>query len=129
MRCEAGIIGGRMYFGITTPFDIPHHWWGPLTMVLLVDLVDARDAAPAREAGRVHGDCPLGARDQIRFPALGDGVLGFARNHPPDPAPFVLRLKVLDQCLDDCQHRPVGAADVAEAGRRRDPGTDTGEHG
>ncbi|UIJ33746.1 prolipoprotein diacylglyceryl transferase [Allobranchiibius sp. GilTou73] len=24
----AGIIGGRIYFDITTPFDIPHHWWG-----------------------------------------------------------------------------------------------------
>jgi prolipoprotein diacylglyceryl transferase len=24
----AGIIGGRIYFDITTPNDIPHHWWG-----------------------------------------------------------------------------------------------------
>jgi prolipoprotein diacylglyceryl transferase len=24
----AGIIGGRVYFDITTPADIPHHWWG-----------------------------------------------------------------------------------------------------
>ncbi len=24
----AGIIGGRIYFDITTPADIPHHWWG-----------------------------------------------------------------------------------------------------
>jgi prolipoprotein diacylglyceryl transferase len=24
----AGIIGGRIYFDITTPSDIPHHWWG-----------------------------------------------------------------------------------------------------
>ncbi len=24
----AGIIGGRIYFDITTPDDIPHHWWG-----------------------------------------------------------------------------------------------------
>ena len=24
----AGIIGGRIYFDITTPGDIPHHWWG-----------------------------------------------------------------------------------------------------
>jgi prolipoprotein diacylglyceryl transferase len=23
-----GIIGGRIYFDITTPADIPHHWWG-----------------------------------------------------------------------------------------------------
>jgi prolipoprotein diacylglyceryl transferase len=28
----AGIIGGRIYFDITTPFDIPHHWWGPLAV-------------------------------------------------------------------------------------------------
>jgi prolipoprotein diacylglyceryl transferase len=24
----AGIIGGRIYFDVTTPGDIPHHWWG-----------------------------------------------------------------------------------------------------
>ena len=24
----AGIIGGRIYFDITTPADIPHQWWG-----------------------------------------------------------------------------------------------------
>jgi prolipoprotein diacylglyceryl transferase len=24
----AGIIGARIYFDITTPHDIPHHWWG-----------------------------------------------------------------------------------------------------
>src|SRR5260370_13550835 len=24
----AGIIGGRIYFDITTPADIPHHWAG-----------------------------------------------------------------------------------------------------
>src|ERR1022692_345299 len=24
----AGIIGGRIYFDITTPKYIPHHWWG-----------------------------------------------------------------------------------------------------
>jgi prolipoprotein diacylglyceryl transferase len=24
----AGIVGGRIYFDITTPADIPHHWWG-----------------------------------------------------------------------------------------------------
>jgi prolipoprotein diacylglyceryl transferase len=24
----AGIIGGRIYFDITTPMDIPHHWYG-----------------------------------------------------------------------------------------------------
>jgi prolipoprotein diacylglyceryl transferase len=29
----AGIIGGRIYFDITTPFDItPHAWWGPLAV-------------------------------------------------------------------------------------------------
>ena len=28
----AGIVGGRIYFDITTPFDIPHHWWGPLAV-------------------------------------------------------------------------------------------------
>ena len=28
----AGIIGGRIYFDITTPFDIPHLWWGPLAV-------------------------------------------------------------------------------------------------
>ena len=22
------IIGGRIYFDLTTPADIPHHWWG-----------------------------------------------------------------------------------------------------
>jgi prolipoprotein diacylglyceryl transferase len=24
----AGLIGARIYFDITTPADIPHHWWG-----------------------------------------------------------------------------------------------------
>ena len=24
----AGLIGGRIYFDITTPSQIPHHWWG-----------------------------------------------------------------------------------------------------
>src|SRR5437763_557739 len=24
----AGIIGARIYFDLTTPADIPHHWWG-----------------------------------------------------------------------------------------------------
>ena len=28
----AGIIGGRIYFDITTPFDMPHHWWGPFAV-------------------------------------------------------------------------------------------------
>ncbi len=28
----AGIIGGRIYFDITTPADIPHHWWGILAV-------------------------------------------------------------------------------------------------
>ena len=28
----AGIIGGRIYFDITTPSDIPHVWYGPLAV-------------------------------------------------------------------------------------------------
>lgn len=28
----AGIIGGRIYFDITTPADIPHVWYGPLAV-------------------------------------------------------------------------------------------------
>jgi prolipoprotein diacylglyceryl transferase len=28
----AGIIGGRIYFDITTPFDIPHTWYGPFAV-------------------------------------------------------------------------------------------------
>jgi prolipoprotein diacylglyceryl transferase len=28
----AGIIGGRIYFDITTPSDMPHQWWGPLAV-------------------------------------------------------------------------------------------------
>src|SRR5689334_8610560 len=29
----AGLIGARIYFGVTTPFDItPHTWWGPLAI-------------------------------------------------------------------------------------------------
>jgi prolipoprotein diacylglyceryl transferase len=28
----AGIVGGRIYFDITTPFDIPPHWWGPFAV-------------------------------------------------------------------------------------------------
>jgi prolipoprotein diacylglyceryl transferase len=28
----AGIIGGRIYFDITTPMDIPHVWYGPLAV-------------------------------------------------------------------------------------------------
>jgi len=28
----AGIAGGRIYFDLTTPFDMPHHWWGPLAV-------------------------------------------------------------------------------------------------
>jgi len=28
----AGIIGGRIYFDITTPMDVPHVWYGPLAM-------------------------------------------------------------------------------------------------
>jgi prolipoprotein diacylglyceryl transferase len=28
----AGIIGGRIYFDLTTPFDMPRHWWGPFAV-------------------------------------------------------------------------------------------------
>ena len=28
----AGIIGGRIYFDVTTPAGIPHHWWGVLAV-------------------------------------------------------------------------------------------------
>ena len=28
----AGIIGGRIYFDITTPADIPHVWYGPFAV-------------------------------------------------------------------------------------------------
>ena len=28
----AGIVGGRIYFDLTTPFDMPHHWWGPFAV-------------------------------------------------------------------------------------------------
>ena len=29
----AGIVGGRIYFDVTTPFDItPHTWWGPFAV-------------------------------------------------------------------------------------------------
>lgn len=28
----AGIIGGRIYFDLTTPSQIPPHWWGPLAV-------------------------------------------------------------------------------------------------
>jgi len=27
-----GIIGGRIYFDVTTPAEIPSHWWGPLAV-------------------------------------------------------------------------------------------------
>ncbi|MCX4746107.1 prolipoprotein diacylglyceryl transferase [Kitasatospora sp. NBC_01287] len=27
-----GILGGRLYFDLTTPKDIPPHWWGPLAV-------------------------------------------------------------------------------------------------
>ena len=47
----AGIIGGRIYFDVTTPFDIPHVWYGPFAIwtgglgiwggVLLATLVGA----------------------------------------------------------------------------------------
>lgn len=28
----AGIVGGRIYFDVTTPFDMPHTWWGPFAV-------------------------------------------------------------------------------------------------
>jgi|SRR5579875_12131 len=28
----AGLIGGRIYFLITTPSQMPHHWWGPFAI-------------------------------------------------------------------------------------------------
>jgi prolipoprotein diacylglyceryl transferase len=28
----AGIVGGRIYFDVTTPFDMPRHWWGPFAV-------------------------------------------------------------------------------------------------
>jgi prolipoprotein diacylglyceryltransferase len=28
----AGIIGGRLYFVITTPSQMPQHWWGPFAI-------------------------------------------------------------------------------------------------
>jgi prolipoprotein diacylglyceryl transferase len=28
----AGLIGGRIYFLITTPEAVPHHWWGPFAI-------------------------------------------------------------------------------------------------
>ena len=28
----AGLIGGRIYFLITTPSQIPPHWWGPFAI-------------------------------------------------------------------------------------------------
>src|SRR3984885_9656068 len=28
----AGIVGGRIYFDLTTPFDMPHHWGGPFAV-------------------------------------------------------------------------------------------------
>jgi len=28
----AGLIGGRIYFDITTPSQMPHHWWGPFAI-------------------------------------------------------------------------------------------------
>jgi hypothetical protein len=37
-------------------------------MPLRVDVLDARDAAPARQAGRVHGHLPFGAGDEIGWP-------------------------------------------------------------
>jgi len=27
-----GLIGGRIYFDITTPSQMPHHWWGPFAI-------------------------------------------------------------------------------------------------
>lgn len=28
----AGIVGGRLYFDVTTPSQMPHHWWGPFAI-------------------------------------------------------------------------------------------------
>jgi prolipoprotein diacylglyceryl transferase len=28
----AGILGARLYFDLTTPFDMPRHWWGPFAI-------------------------------------------------------------------------------------------------
>jgi prolipoprotein diacylglyceryl transferase len=28
----AGLIGGRLYFIVTTPSQVPNHWWGPLAI-------------------------------------------------------------------------------------------------
>jgi prolipoprotein diacylglyceryl transferase len=28
----AGLVGGRIYFDITTPSQMPHHWWGPFAI-------------------------------------------------------------------------------------------------
>ncbi|MDE3130996.1 MAG: prolipoprotein diacylglyceryl transferase [Acidobacteriota bacterium] len=28
----AGLIGGRIYFDITTPSQVPNHWWGPFAI-------------------------------------------------------------------------------------------------
>lgn len=28
----AGLVGGRLYFDLTTPAEMPHHWWGPFAM-------------------------------------------------------------------------------------------------
>ncbi len=28
----AGLVGGRIYFLITTPSQMPHHWWGPFAI-------------------------------------------------------------------------------------------------
>ncbi len=28
----AGLLGGRIYFDITTPSQMPHHWWGPFAI-------------------------------------------------------------------------------------------------
>ena len=31
-RSRPGLIGGRIYFLITTPSQVPHHWWGPFAI-------------------------------------------------------------------------------------------------
>jgi prolipoprotein diacylglyceryl transferase len=28
----AGLVGGRIYFDVTTPAVMPHHWWGPFAI-------------------------------------------------------------------------------------------------
>ena len=74
-RKATAIIGGRIYFEITTPFDMPHHWWGPSPSVLAyVGELAADDAllAPGRgvdDAARLQADgwgSRAGQRREVR---------------------------------------------------------------